>query len=124
MVVVLLHLAGRGGVVHAGRLVAHAALGLDGGPQVDEEGEDVEGEDEGDHPLEDGGHVVVLAEVVDGEGDGQRQFDQDKGELDPERDAQDAVLAVSYMWLVSDWLTTRGRSDWTYGYPGADTPSR
>lgn len=102
MVVVLLHLAGRGGVVHAGRLVAHAALGFDGGPQVDEEGEDVEGEDEGDDPLEDGGHVVVLAEVVDGEGDGQRQLDQDKGELDPERDAQDAVLAVSYMWLVSD----------------------
>jgi len=35
-------------------------LGADGRDEVHEEGEDVEGEDEGDDPFEDGGGVEVL----------------------------------------------------------------
>jgi hypothetical protein len=64
------------------------------GEQVDEEGKDVEGEDEGDEPLEDGGSVAVAGRVADAETDGHSDFDQDEGELDPEGDAEHAVVAV------------------------------
>ena len=63
------------------------------GQQVDEEGEDVKGEDEGDDPLEDGGDVLVYAERGGGEDDGEGGLDEDEGELEPEGEAQDAVLA-------------------------------
>lgn len=69
-------------------------LGADGGQEVDDKGEDVKGEDEGDDPLEDGGDVVVVAPVGGDEDDGQDELDEDKGELDVEGDAEDAVLAV------------------------------
>lgn len=68
--------------------------GADGGQQVEEEGHDVEGEDEGDDPLQHGGHVGASRVVGDGEGDGQRELDEDEDQLDPEGCAQDAVLAV------------------------------
>lgn len=51
------------------------------GPQVDDEGEDVEGEDGGDDPLEDGGLVVHLLAGADGEGDAEGELDDDEEEL-------------------------------------------
>ena len=69
-------------------------LGADGGQEVDDEGEDVECEDEGDDPLEDGGDVFVVAPVGGDEDDGEDEFDDDEGELDVEGDFEDAVLAV------------------------------
>lgn len=46
-------------------------LGVHGWPQVDDEGEDVEGKDESDEPLDDGGRVLFLLEGACGEGDGE-----------------------------------------------------
>jgi hypothetical protein len=69
---------------------------VDGRPQVDVEGEDEEGEDEGDDPLEDGGDVVVLGPRGGGEDGGEHQLDEDEDELDPEGSAQDGVLAVFF----------------------------
>lgn len=82
------------GRVHARRLEGAAVGGVARGPQVDDEGEDVEGEDEGDGPLEDGGVVEVVVQVAHAEADGEAELDDDEDELDPEGDAQDAVLAV------------------------------
>ena len=45
-------------------LIAVVILGADGGQQVEEEGEDVEGEDEGEDPLQDGGVVVLLPGIT------------------------------------------------------------
>lgn len=42
------------------RLLADAILGAHGRNEVDEEREDVEGEDEGDGPFEDGGRVGIV----------------------------------------------------------------
>lgn len=52
--------------------------------QVDEEREDVEGENEGDDPLEDGGLVVELLEIGRDEGDREEQLDDDEDQLNPE----------------------------------------
>lgn len=67
-------------------------LGPDGGQQVDEEGQDVEGEDESDDPLEDGGDVFLAFEGGDAEDDGEGDFDEDEGQFHPEAGAEDAVL--------------------------------
>ncbi len=64
--------------------------------QVDDEGEDVGGEDEGDDPLEDCGGVVVVCCHAGGEGHGEDDLDEHEGELDPKGDAEDAVLAVTF----------------------------
>lgn len=64
-------------LLHAVRLVGAVARGH-GRVQVDEEGEDVKGENEGDDPLEDGGLVVALLEVGGDEGDGEEQLDDDE----------------------------------------------
>jgi hypothetical protein len=69
-------------------------LGADGGQEVDDEGEDVKGEDEGNDPFEDGGDVVVVAPVGADEDDCEDELDDDEGGLYPEGDAEDAVLAV------------------------------
>lgn len=61
--------------------------------QVDEEGEDVEGEDECHGPFEDSGGVVFLLVAAHAKGDSERDFDQDEGELDPEGEAEDLVLS-------------------------------
>lgn len=66
----------------------------DAGQQVEQEGEDVEGEDEGDDPLEHGGDVPVAGPARAREADGQDDLDDDEGQLDPEADAEDAVGAV------------------------------
>jgi hypothetical protein len=42
----------------------------------------------------------VLSEGEDAEGDAQGDLDEDEGELDPEGDAEDAVLSVlCFIWL-------------------------
>lgn len=86
----VLHLA-RG---HGAQVVAPSVAGGDGGPEVDDEGEDVEAEDQGDDPLEDGGGVDVAAQPGHAEADGQGELDDDEEQLYPEREAQDPVLAV------------------------------
>lgn len=62
-------------------------LGGGGRVEVDVEGEDVKGEDEGDDPLEHGAGVVVAREGARDEGDGEEDFDDDEGQLDPEGEA-------------------------------------
>lgn len=64
-----------------------------GGQQIDEESEDVEGEDEGDDPFENGGHVLFSVKGGDCEDDCKDDLDDDEHELEPEGEAQDAVLA-------------------------------
>ena len=71
--------------------------GADGWEQVDHEGEDVAGEDEGDGPLEDGTHVFLvgtLALGTDAESDGQTDFNNGKGDLDEETGEKHAMLAA------------------------------
>lgn len=54
------------------------------GPQVDDKGQDVECEDEGDDPLKVGGNVLPVGKGEDTKGNGQADFEEDEGELDPE----------------------------------------
>lgn len=95
------------------------------GPQVDGEGQGVEAEDEGDGPLEVGGvcEVVLVGEGT--ECDDERGFDDDEGELDPERQAKQRVLAV-LCEFVSDMVLWGSRVQVVKAYscPGAGTPSR
>lgn len=89
-------------VVAQGRLGEALRVGpcLGGRVEVDGEGEDVSCEDEGDDPLEVGRDALVLAEGEDAKGDAQGDLDEDEGELDPEGDAEDAVLSVlCFIWL-------------------------
>lgn len=73
------------GVVAVGRRGVPGSLaGAHGRVEVNEEGEDVEGEDEGDQPLEDGGGVPVAGPVAADESDGQDDFQDDEREFDPE----------------------------------------
>lgn len=76
------------------RVAALVVLCADGGDEVDGEAPDVEGVDEGDDPFEDGGRVPPRLAVADAEADGHAELDDDEGELEPEGDAQDAVLSV------------------------------
>ena len=69
-------------------------LGAHAGQQVEQEAEDVGGEDEGDGPLDHGGDVLLAGEGGAGEDDGERDLDQDEDQLHPETDPQDAVVAV------------------------------
>ena len=55
--------------------------------EIDDKAPDVEDVDERDNPLEHGGDVFVLLVLCDGEDDGERDFEQDEGEFDPEADA-------------------------------------
>jgi hypothetical protein len=73
-----------------------------GGPQVDDEGEDVGGEDEGDDPLEDGSGVTLLDARADGEGDDEGEFEEDKAEFYVEGGAKDPVFSV--VWLTSQGI--------------------
>ena len=63
------------------------------GQQIDKEGQDVKGEDEGDDPFEYGSHILPAVEGSDDEDDGEDYLDDDEDELEPEGEAQDAVLA-------------------------------
>lgn len=91
------------------RLLADAVLGAHSRDKVDEEGEDVEGEDEGDGPFEDGGRIEIIfpalyTECWDWLADGaplslwgltycQSHLDDNKGELNPKRRPQHTMLA-------------------------------
>jgi len=66
------------------------------GYQIDKEAKHVEGEDERDRPLQDAGRVVFVLEIAHAEGDCEHDFHQDEGELYPEGDAQNTVLAEMY----------------------------
>lgn len=70
--------------VHPVVVVVAAAhvLGRGGRVQVDVEGKDVTGEDEGDDPLQHGTRVVVLGEGAGDEGDGEQDLDDDEDELE------------------------------------------
>lgn len=70
--------------VHPCRLAASRSRRACRRVEVDNEREDVEGEDEGDHPLENGGLVVHAHEVTNHESDGEDELDDDEDELDPE----------------------------------------
>ena len=63
------------------------------GQQIDKEGQDVKGEDEGDDPFEYGSHILPAVEGGDDEDDGEDYLDDDEDEFEPEGEAQDAVLA-------------------------------
>lgn len=69
----------------------------DGRQQVDNEGEDISGEDKGNDPLEDGTGVLlrpVVAVMAHTEANGETDLDDDEAELDREADKQDAVLGA------------------------------
>lgn len=93
-------------VRHAQVTAAHAAatfgFRVHGGPQVDDEGEDVGGEDESDDPLEDGSGVTLLDARADGEGDDEGEFEEDEAELYVEGGAKDPVFSV--VWLTSQGI--------------------
>ena len=134
----LLHLAvGCGADVGVARLEAAGGAGVagaHGGEEVDVEGEDVEGEDEGDGPLEHGGGVGGLLEVAGGEGDGEDDLDDDEGELDVEGYAEDAVGGIVCLrddlllvFAVVERVCVCGREvkgGRTYGRRVAGIPSR
>lgn len=83
---------------HAALLpLGHVVASADRGQQVDNEGEDVSGEDEGNDPFEDGTGILlrlVVASHADTEPDGEADFDNDEAELDDEAGQQDAVLGA------------------------------
>ncbi|KAI4142404.1 MAG: hypothetical protein LQ340_007353, partial [Diploschistes diacapsis] len=60
---------------------------------IDQEAEHPERENERNHPLRHG-RSVARRPVRDAKDDGERDLEQDERELDPEADAQDAVLTV------------------------------
>lgn len=61
--------------------------------EIHKESEDVESEDEGDDPFEDGPYVLLAVEGGGGEDDGEDDLHNDEEELEPEGKAQDAMLA-------------------------------
>ena len=73
---------------------AGAAAGANSWVKVYDERPDVEDEDEGNGPLHGCGHVEILASGCDTKDNGQRNLDDNEGQLNPERRGQDAVLAV------------------------------
>ena len=68
--------------------------GLRDGPEVDNEAEDVKGENQTDDPFEDGALVLVVFEEKRAEDNGKYSLDDDEDELDPEAEAKFAMLAV------------------------------
>lgn len=71
--------------------------------QIDKERHNVEGEDERNSPFEDCSGVVCFFPGAGGECDGEGDFDEDEGELDPEGGAEDEVLSVFCLVLVIVW---------------------
>ena len=61
--------------------------------QIHEESKDVESEDERDDPLENGRDVLFTVEGADREDDGKDDLHDDEYKLEPEREAQDPMLA-------------------------------
>ena len=61
--------------------------------QIHKEGKDIEREDEGDDPFENGRDVWLTVEGGGSEDDGEDDLHYDEEEFEPEGEAQDAVLA-------------------------------
>lgn len=74
--------------------LGNVVLGTNARPQIDNEAEDVEGEDEGDSPFEASCDVAVMGPGGADEDDGKNDFDEDEGEFDPEAESEDSVFAV------------------------------
>lgn len=93
-------IAGAPGVRESRRHVAGlleplvGALCADSRVEIDDEGDGVEGEDEGDGPFENGCGVASLHTAADAKGDDEGELDQDEGELYPEGEAKNAVFTV------------------------------
>jgi hypothetical protein len=69
-------------------------LRVDGWPQVNREGPDVGGENEGDDPLKVGSNILVASRGQDAKGNDEEEFEEDEGELDPEGSPKHAISAV------------------------------
>lgn len=69
--------------------------GSHGWMQVDGERDDVKCEDESDKPFKDGGNVTSMSGRGGGEDDDENKFDEKKGKLQAEGDAENRVLTVS-----------------------------
>lgn len=69
-------------------------LGVDGGPEIDDEGQDVKGKDESDNPLEDGGGILLVSGGEGTKQDDENELGGEEGELEPEGDSEKRVLAV------------------------------
>lgn len=82
----LAHLAGLERVHRPQRVRLLPLARVHRGQQVNHEGEDVEREDEGDDPLEDGRDVVVLLRHRHAERDEEPQLHEYEDDLRPERD--------------------------------------
>jgi len=61
--------------------------------EIVEEGQQIEGENKGDSPFQDGGGVVFIFEIAGAEGDGEGDFDEDESKLNPKGVAEDGVFA-------------------------------
>lgn len=66
----------------------------DTGEQIQQEADDVTGEDESDDPLQYRSRIPVALVGHGAKHDGQPDLHQDEGEFDPEGDSQDALVAV------------------------------
>lgn len=76
--------------------VPSGPLGPDGGIQIDPKRKDIETKNKRNRPLQHRGGVVVLSEIATSKRDGQDDLDDDKRQLDPEGNAEDAVLAIAH----------------------------
>lgn len=63
------------------------------GQKIDKESKDIQGEDEGNDPLQDGGDVLVGGKGSADKYGSEENFDNDEAQLHPERGTKDAVLA-------------------------------
>ena len=61
--------------------------------QIYKEGKDVESEDKGDDPLENGRDVLLVVKRGDRVDDGENDLHYDEDKFEPEREAEDAMLA-------------------------------
>lgn len=110
----------------------HVGASADGREKINEEGKYVSGEDKGNGPFQDGRGVFpgrVLALRAGHEGNGEGDFDNDKGQLDDEADQQDAMLrSVEDTQTVVLAAEENGTDDVSHtgekGQPGDRSPGR
>lgn len=62
--------------------------------EVNNEGGDVKGEDEGDDPFENGSDVVLMRESSRGEYDGQDKLNKNKRKFDPKGRAKGTMVTI------------------------------
>jgi hypothetical protein len=91
-------------------------LGSYGGNKINEEGKTVECENERDNPFQHSCCVIRFLEIAASEGDGEYHLNEDKGEFDPEGDAEDSMLAE--IFGVRMLASTFGERDFGGGRKG------